>query len=281
MMLVKPMHAKFAQPIVHARGLFRSLAPGERKTQKLDITYSVGDTTIRFVGFEPLDSTDLRVLQAVVALATTGLRNVRCLLRDGRSQKHMLDAQGDGQEARTVAARFTLGALSDTAGFSRGGYSFRQIRASLLRLSNVTVHVSKPAFEGAFRLLGGYNLDKLSGELVVSINPVQTDAILGRQNYLRVNMDEVRKIQGAAAHLLHSRLHWLNQGDSRLVSLGTLCSYVYEGDEEGSTQRKRRWAVRRALKELVQIGWAVMEASPDMFRIHRPARAKYQGSSTD
>ncbi|WP_313818821.1 replication protein C, IncQ-type [Cupriavidus sp.] len=271
----KPTHAKFAQPIVHAHGLFRSLAPGERRTQKLDVTYAVGDATIRFVGFEPLDSTDLRVLQAVVALATSGLSNVRGLLRDGLSRKATLEPQGDAQEARTVAARFTLSTLAETAGFARGGSNFKLIRASLLRLSNVTVHLSKPAFEGAFRLIGGYGLDKLTGELIVSINPVQTDALLGRQNYLRVNMDEVRKIQGSAAHLLHSRLHWLNQGDSRAVSLDTLCSYVYEGTGDGSTMRKRRKAVRRALEELVRIGWAVMKASPTTYRIHRPARTSH------
>ncbi|ODV42373.1 replication protein [Cupriavidus sp. UYMMa02A] len=165
--------------------------------------------------------------------------------------------------------------MADTAGFARGGYSFRQIRASLLRLSNVTVQVLKPGFEGAFRLVGSYGLDELTGELVVSINPVQTDALLGRQNFLRVNMDEVRQIQGGAAHLLHSRLHWVNQGDSRPVSLDTLCSYVYEGTQDGSTLRKRRMAVRQALKELMRIGWTVTETSPGLYRIGRPPRARH------
>ena len=268
-----PTHAKVAQPIVHAPGLFRSLAPGERKKDKLDVTYVVGDVTVRFVGFEPLDSTDLRVLQGLIALATAGLRNIRRLLRDGQSLKASLDLKGDAQAERTVAARFTLASLADAAGFDRGGFGCKQIRASLQRLSNVTALVSRPEFEGAFRLVSGYRLDKHTGELVVSISPLGTTAILGRQGYLRLDMKEVRRIHGEVAHLIHGRLHWVNQGDRRPVSLDTLCSYAYAGVRTGSALRKRRMAVRQALKELVAVGWTVTETNPGTYLIGRPRRA--------
>ncbi|AIS86522.1 replication protein C, IncQ-type [Burkholderia pseudomallei] len=272
-----PTHAKLAQPIVHAPGLFHSLAPGERKRDKLDVTHVAGDTTVSFVGFEPLDSTDLRVLQGLIALATAGLRNIRRLLRDGQSLRTSLDLKGDAQDERTVAARFTLASLADMAGFDRGGFGCRQMRASLQRLSNVTVLVDRPEFEGAFRLVSGYRLDKHTGELVVSISPLGTTAILGRQGYLRLNMDEVRRIHGEVAHLIHSRLHWVNQGDRRPVNMDTLCSYAYVGVRTGSALRKRRMAVRQALKELMDVGWTVTEKYPGTYLIGRPRRASDQG----
>ncbi|MFD4837062.1 replication protein C, IncQ-type [Achromobacter sp. NPDC058515] len=265
-------HAKMAQQIVHAHGLFKSLAPGERRRTKLDVTLTVGDTAVRFIGFEPLDSTDLRVMQALVARTTVGLLDVGKMLSDAITLRPPLKLTGGALSEKVIAARFTLATLAETAGLAKnGGFVYRQLRSSLLRLSNVTVKVSRPPFEGSFHLIA-YRIDLDSGQIVVALNPLATGAVLGRSGFLSVNMEEVRRIHSPVAHLLHSRLHWINQGAERKVSLLTLCSYAYGEDlaARSSTQRKRQRAVRNALSELQSVGWNAIETYPGMFLINRP-----------
>ncbi|WAI84813.1 MULTISPECIES: replication protein C, IncQ-type [Achromobacter] len=266
-----------AHPIVHAHGLFRSLAPGERKQKKLDVTFTIEETSFRFMGFEPLDSRDLQVLQAIVALSTEGLRNVKGMLSDAAPIRSLLALTGDASSAPTVAAPLTLAKLAETAGFEKNcGFSYQKMRASLVRLANVTVLVKKPDFEGSYHLIAGHDIESRTGRLSIVLSPLATAAVLGRNGFLSTNMDEVRSLKSGAAHILHNRLHWINQGCRRKVGMQTLCSYIY-GDGEAPSivaQRKRQQSVRRALAELPGIGWAVVETEPSMFTISRPARGK-------
>lgn len=272
-----PPHAKMAHPIVHAHGLFRSLAPGERKQKKLDVTFNVEDAAVRFMGFEPLDSRDLQVLQAVVALSTEGLANAKSMLSDAAPIRSLLALTGDANSAPTVAIALTLAKLADTAGFEKNcGFSYQKMRASLARLSNVTVLVKRPGFEGSYHLIAGHGIESRTGRLSIILSPLATAAVLGHNSFLSTNMDEVRSLKSGAAHILHNRLHWINQGSTRKVGIQTLCTYVYGDDEAPSivAQRKRQQSVRRALAELPRIGWAVVEKEPSMFTIGRPARRK-------
>lgn len=65
MAVADPTYVKVPSLFIHAPGLFRSLQKGERTKLKLDITYDVALSTFHFSGPEPLDSTDLRVLQGI------------------------------------------------------------------------------------------------------------------------------------------------------------------------------------------------------------------------
>lgn len=272
----QPTHAKMSQLFVHAP-IFRNLKKGERKKQKLDVTYVLGDTTYKFTCFEPLDGIDLAVLQGLVALATVTLHwpssgGIKLLLRDGRSERSGLNLNGGALEQRTIAVRFNLSDLAQLVGYAdAGGSQYRTLRKSITRLSNVSVNVKHPGFEATYHLLGGYGLDTKTGEVLVGLNPSVTAAVLGKTGYLRIDIAEIRQLKSEAARLLHSRLHLINQGDSRVVGIDKLCEYVYADTLATPIAKKqRRQVVRKALQEISAMGWLVAEATPNAYRIGRP-----------
>lgn len=275
-------HAKMAQPFVHAP-LFRSLEKGQQKQLKLDITYTVKDakvgtmSTFRFWGPEPLGATDLRVLQGLVAVATGQSLvqgNTPERLGDDGSMRANLKLRGDALAHSVIAARFRLTAFAQTLGYVRPGRgTLSQLRDSIERLSAVTVVVRKPGFDGSYHILSGYERDTASDEVVVGLNPSLTAAVLGENEFLRVDFNEVRTLRSDAARLIHSRLHWINQGSRRPVSIETLCQYVYadESTASASTVRQRRRTVRLALKELAELGWGIEYTRPESVFVQRPA----------
>lgn len=274
-------YARMAQPFVHAP-LFRSFAKGEQARYKLDVTYQYSmrngsSSTYRFWGPEPLGATDLLVLQGLVAVATGRLSmpgGVKQMLRDGRSQRAQLVLTEDAYTERTVAARFVLYGFAIALGYSSpSGSTLERLRRSIERMSAVTVLAASPKFRGSFHLLSGYVEDSATGEVVVGLNPHLTGSVLARTGYLRVSFDEVRKLKTDAARLIHSRLHWINQGDSRVVGVPTLSEYVYCGARaSGSALSNRKATIHRAMRELDELGWGIDRLDAMQYRIARPAR---------
>src|SRR5690606_13949802 len=109
-------YAKMPSSIVHPPGLFASWPSGARQNQKLDVTYEVGEFTYRFWGPEPLDSTDLRVLQGLVAQATADIYDAKRMALEGRLLKSELsivvNAPADldlaAKARRALAVRFHI-----------------------------------------------------------------------------------------------------------------------------------------------------------------------------
>lgn len=277
-------HAKLPKPFVHAPGLFRNVSKKSERN-KLDITYETGDATFCFVGPEVLTATDLRVLQGLVAIATKRVYQplgVRQLLRDGRAERLGLALTGDAlthRKQHTIAVRVNLSVLASAVGYARpGGATRRMLRESIERLSCVTVSVRRPSFAGSYRIVSKCSIDTSTDELVVALNPILTTAILGKKEFLRIDIDEVQKLSSAAARLIHNRLHWINQGTSGFIALDTLCKYVYaDAPTTAVSTKKRRREVRDALQELVDLGWSVFdsEKGPGTYRIGRPPAQKW------
>lgn len=282
----EPTHAKMAQPFLHSP-LFRSLEKGQQKKLKLDVTYEVGVASFRFWGPEPLGVTDLRVLQGLVAMTTSQLPiegGVSRLLRDGRMQRKGLKMAGDALLQDTVAARFRLTTFAQAIGYVRPGQStLARLREAIVRLSAVTVLSRQPCFSGSYHILSGYFEDTNTGEVVVGLNPVLTAAVLGKNEFLRVDLSEVRRLKSDAARLIHSRLHWINQGAIRKVNMETLCGYIYANTPATpSGLANRKVAVRKAIAELRGLGWDATEYKTGSFTIRRPiikrkARSKGEG----
>ncbi|WP_144636089.1 replication protein C, IncQ-type [Bordetella genomosp. 13] len=270
-----PKHAKMAQSIIHAHGLFRSLAPGERKQTVLDATFGTSASLVRFTGPDPLDSRDLRVFQGVVALSTQGRVDVKSMMSAAIAIRPQLRLTGQAATSKVIATTFSLGTLAETAGFAKDcGFNYRQMTESLLRLSKVEVAVERPGFEGSFHLIAERGIESRTGRISIALNPLSTEAILQKGGFVSTRMDEVHRLKSGVARLLHHRLHWINQGVENSVGLQRLCSYAY-GDGAASSaaaQRKRQRAVQDALKELPTIGWQVDEPSPGMFDIRRPRK---------
>ncbi|EIU1333912.1 replication protein C, IncQ-type [Pseudomonas aeruginosa] len=271
-------HARHASSVCLAPGLFRSLKRGERKRQKLDVTYRHGEfECLRFVGFEPLGADDMRLLQVLVALAgPSGVilsadpsadlpKQLRSLLAP-----RFAAVNQDGLVVRTSITR-----LLKEAGLSDGGENVRAAKASLLRLSNVTVTVTRGAVQASFHLMS-HAFDESDGRLNACLNPSLADAVLGRRQHTYIDLAEVRAISSDPARLIHQRLcGWVDQGATRRVELGTLCSYVWpETTTNAHALKKRCQSVRQALAELRGLGWRFDEYGGQKYEVFRPARTK-------
>lgn len=277
--MVKPKH-----DLTHARhdpahclapGLFRSLKRGERKHSKLDVTYTFGkDESMRFVGFEPLGADDMRLLQGIVALCGPNgiLLTAEPTSETGRQLRLFLDPRFEAIQQDGLVVRESLTKLLSETGMTDSGNNIKALKASLLRMSSVTVLVTKGRRQAAFHLMS-HAFDKVDGRLWVALNPRIADAVLGHRPYARIDMAEVRAIQTDPARLMHQRLcGWIDPGKSGRVQLDTLCGYAWPSEVNSNAMKRRRGIARKALAELSAMGWAVSEYAKGKLEIKRPGQ---------
>lgn len=269
-------HARHEPAHVLAPGLFRTLKRGDRKHQKLDITYNHGDEVVRFIGFEPLADDDLRVLVGIVALAGLNgkLLTPEPKTKTGKELRERLETKLDAANQDGLVVRESLTKLLREIGLTDGSDNIKSLKASLVRMSNVNVVVTRGNRQASFNLMS-YALDEGTGKLWIALNPRVTAAVLGKTQYRRFEMDEVRAIRSGPTLIMHNRLcGWINQGKSGRIDLDTLCSYIYQEKTSDNTMRKRRWSTRKALSELASLdGWNVTEYARGKFKIKRPVES--------
>lgn len=255
-------HARHDPAHCLAPGLFRSLKRGDRKQMKLDVTYQYADNEqARFIGFEPLGADDMRLLQGLVALS-----GPKGIILTPSPKADIFDAAT--QDALVVQESLTR--LLSEIGLTAGGDNLKGIKASLVRMSNVTVIVTKDGKQASFHLMS-HALDEADGRLFVALNPRITEAILGRRAYTWIDMAEVRGLESDPARFMHQRLcGWINTGKAGRVALDTLCGYVWPNEINENAMRKRRSVARKALNELAALGWTIKEYAKDKWEISRP-----------
>ncbi|WP_343245238.1 replication protein C, IncQ-type, partial [Xanthomonas perforans] len=178
-------------------GLFRSLKRGERKKLKLDVTYHYAENAqARFVGFEPLGADDMRLLQGLVALG--GPKGIILTPEPSgdlpKQLRLLLEPKFDAVRQDALVVRESMTSLLGEIGLTDGGDNIRAIKACLLRMTNVTVMVTKGLKHKSFHLMS-HDFDEEDGRLFVALNPQITEAILGRRPHTRIDMAEVRSLQ--------------------------------------------------------------------------------------
>jgi hypothetical protein len=173
--------------------------------------------------------------------------------------------------AFSVRVDTTFVALAEAIGM-QGGSAPARIRTAVKLLHGVSIEVASESrafvMEHLIKRLEG----RKGGSVHVELSPALALAVLGSPGeYLRVDMDEVRRLRSDPARLLHHRLHWVNAGETRSVRIDTLVGYVYPEPAEGATLRKRRKRVREALDELQNfLGWAITFPRADLVMVGRP-----------
>jgi len=265
-------HARHDRSHCLAPGLFRSLKRGTRKNEKLDVSYCHGQEQIRFIGFEPLGADDLRLLQGIVALAgPSGVTLSPNPTADAPKElRRLLETKQKAQEMNALMVSCHVGRLLAETGMSDGGKNIETLKASLVRLSNVTVIASCRKQVASFRLLS-FAFDAASSHLHVGLNPRLADAVVGNRPYARIDMGEVRCLKSDVARLIHQRLcAFINPGRSQRVGLPVLSSYVWPESGTSATNRQRRHRVRKALREISVCGWTVNEVGRNMVDFRRP-----------
>ena len=273
-------HARHDPAHCLAPGLFRSLKRGERKRIKLDVTYTYGNDSIRFWGPEPLGADDLRVLQGLVAMAATSGTNGRGIIlskepktKEGQQLRLLLELKWDALEKDTLVAKGSIGQLAREIGYAdEGGSQFKTIRDSIERLWAVSVIVERDGRRQGFRILSDYASDEVECKIFVALNPRLAEAVMGERPHARIDMNEVRALRTDPARLIHQRLcGWIDPSKSGRVEIDTICSYVWPDlVSNPNTVKTRRQVARKALGELVGLGWTVHEYAPGKWEITRP-----------
>lgn len=256
-----------------APGLFRSLKRGDRKKLKLDVTYDYGEEKVRFIGFEPLGADDLRVLQGLIAMSgPSGLiLRPEPKTQGGQQLRLRLDPKWDAVDEDALVIKGSYTRLAREIGYGDSGKSFALIRDCIERLWSVSVIVEKDGRRHGFRILSEYASDERDGQLFVALNPRLAQAVTGGRPFTRINLDEVRDLTSDPARLIHQRLcGWIDPGKSGRVSIDAICGYVWPGLASPEAMKKRRQTARKALSELVAVGWTVSEYSKGKWKIERP-----------
>ncbi|NDU92820.1 MAG: replication protein C [Ferrovum sp.] len=272
-------HARHDPACCLAPGLFRSLKRGERKKQKLDITYNHGMDTIRYWGPEPLGALEMRVMQGLVAMAAVSGDSGRGIMlcsgtesKTGQALRRSLDLRWESQAEDAMVVQCSFRQLAREVGADEGGSQIKFIRGCLERLYAVTIIVESDGKRHGFRMLSKYSSDVNTEKLCVALNPRLAQAIMGERPYTRISMDEVRQLRTDPASLIHQRLcGWIDPGKTGRATLDTLCGYVWPDDATPEAMKKRRQSARRALAEIAMLsGWVVSEYSSGKFAVKRP-----------
>lgn len=273
------------QYLTHARhdpshcltpGLFCSLPRGQRKKRKLDVKHIQGGTLFEFSGPEPLAVDDLRVMQALVAMATDGMvLSPEPQTEGGRQLRLSLETRWDAAQSDAVVIRGSFRAVAQIAGYANPNDTAK-VRRCIERLWKTSVIVQVGNLRYGFRMLSEYAGETRTrdGRLYVAMNPLIAHAVFGGENtkYIYISMEEVRGLKTDPARLIYQRLcGWVDPGGaSKQVALDTLCSYVWPDEAKPETMKRRRQKTRRALDELADVGWTIREYGQNKWRIKRP-----------
>lgn len=279
--MVDLSHARHDRAHVLAPGLFRSLAPGDRKRLKLDVVYDYGDDErLEFGGKEPLGVLEMRVLQGIVAMAGPEgliLEN-EDHASDGAKQLMLsLFEPADSivkaarEKPTSLIVRDSLRHLAREIGLAESGTNLKHIRQGIERLFGVTVFVQQGKRRFGTRLLSSYASDEETGDLFVALNPRLASAILGRTPHARIDLAEARALESDPARLIHQRLSgWIDPGKSGEIGVDKLAGYVWPEEATETQIRWRRAKVRKAVAEIGAAGWRIEELRKDFWRLIRP-----------
>ncbi len=239
--------------------IFTPLRRGDRP--RLDVTLTVGDTTLRVVAPWVLGIDDLGVLLALLRLALlperSGHPSARPQTPVGSQLASELDVrQLDEWETRVVDT--SLREIGRTAGRGTGGANLRAVTQSLMRLATVTVFVRSSRATLSAHILGWSGID-LDGRVRVALHPHVAAAVVGGPA-TRVDMHAWRALHGEVARRLLVWLSaWLRADQTRAIRLDSLANHVWADDPtDRRSASKRRATIRDSLGEIDRLdGWTV------------------------
>lgn len=200
-----------------------------------------GALRYRFVGPQ-LGPVELRVLNGLVAFSA--MQNPPDAAPEGADSLDHVELL----LSRNASVKTTNNQLAQAIGYQAdSGSAHASNRKALERLFAVAVFISRtdaPVGKGmaAGHLLTQSKSREASKSIVVNLCPILAAAVFGGPGeYLRVNLDEVRRLKSDPALLLHRRLHYLRPGaKARPVGLDTLVGYVWSEEATANTRCKRR-----------------------------------------
>lgn len=242
-----PAFAWMPRAIMHAPGLFRSPESAARDGS-FELMHTIESQDFHFTG-PVLGGNDFWVLLGIVSRA----RFDRRYRPPEGSQLDRLRALA-GVCSRVQLKHAELAAAIGLRGNSAPGL----IRQSLQRLCEIrltVVEAGEALTMPLLRMVDSLGSDAKRSSLTIELCPVLTLALLGdRGCYLRVNMEEVRKLKSNPVRVLFGRLHWINVGEERWAGLETLERYIWPHEAPSQdAKRRRRARLLGFLQELAKV----------------------------
>ena len=293
-------HARHDPAICQTAGLFRSI-PKRKITnfQSFTLVYTFKKGFVNFDILKPLGAFDLRVFQGIVAMCGPDGYNLSChpktlegkflrkalgLETENESDLDNSDISVGWEKRDTLMIRFKPCRLLAEIAMADNGQNIGRLKSSLLTMGKIPIHVHCDGDEFTGQLMSCFIPKTEKKERwAVAVNPFMAAAILGSRPHIRINMEEVRSLRSDPGRLIHQRLcSFINIGESKWLTAKVLTTYVWpEGSVSPSTERTRMEIVRKALRELIFLGWTVKETGKDKYLIGRPpCKNRYNADKT-
>ncbi|OGT89289.1 MAG: hypothetical protein A2286_07840 [Gammaproteobacteria bacterium RIFOXYA12_FULL_61_12] len=260
-------------------GLFRSFKSGVERP-KFNAVHDFGDgRRLEFSGPDQLGADDLRVLQGLVSMALKSHKIIPPETNDPAEQgaRKQLELEHEAHYMDSVLVKGSFADLAREIG-QVDLDDTQPLRKCVERMWKVSVIAEVKTAQGrsrrGFRLIAGYGSDEKgqAGQLRVGMNPQIAEIMLGRSpKHTRIDMSEVRALKSDSARLIHQRLcGWVDPGKHSKATIDTICGYAWAEEDKGA-MRMRRTRARKALQELIALGWQAEEYERGKYKITRPA----------
>lgn len=252
--------------------VYRSFPKGKRPSG-LFVEYTHGGTEFLITGGDWLDVRDQSILLACVGLA--GLHssqqtheNNPLLTLAPCSDPQPLE---DKKTVEFTATRYTL---LKAANIPTRDDDYDRLKESLHRLGQISCMERK---NGGERLSHWLTYDAAPNERVQIVLNWRFAHAMSDGHYVKICMQERRKLSGETAKLLHAAFSGVIREGSKgyWTGLDTVSQRIYGPiSKVRSTQRSRRLEVQGALEEIAgKIGWRLEfrgEGARSQFQIYRP-----------
>lgn len=244
--------------------------------------------------FSPMSAFALRVLHALAGMLQLSFRGeiTSFSIEDVRQARPGAEAawarMGKGAPAFgdfLTTIRTSSRQLAEAVGENTSGPALKRVYEALKQLSEVMIHMKNPVTdtEVSTPLI---QAGRQGGEIVIVVNPRMVKTVAQRTvgAFTVLSARDVRAMRGQATVLLYTRLCAIvNAGDTRSIGQDKLEMYIWGKalevtPDNGGARKARGRAVRRALAELEEFGWRVVEIRPQrgqradrpVFQITRP-----------
>lgn len=276
-------YAKHDPATCMARGLFQPIFG--RRPKGVDHVANYSGMTMTYRCHWQLGPDDLRTLQGLLALASPvdkpNMLTAESNLTHHRQLRLALNLKGTAKDDLSLVVEGSYYLLAREIGLlSDGGKTYRLLRESIDRLSAVNVLVEKNGKSCASNLLA-YASEEKTRNLVVALNPRLTAAVLGARmdangSHTRIDLTEVRAIQGSITRILHQYLSALiNPGESRTLQAATMMGQIWPGPATQRAQQKQRNRLHDAIEELRGLEWQYQRVAGNRAVIAKGHYLKY------
>lgn len=250
---------------IHVAPQFRPIKRGRRR-EKLERKYVYKSGAELDISLsEECDIADQSLLYAILGMCLNQDRGK--LLRaepetdEGKRLREKLNINGKVINYDSILLKTNRYELNEEMGKIRASKNRGWILKSLKRLSHIRFDYEDERYVWGFNLLS-YSYDKLTHEILISVNPLSAYVILQNKGYVHIHRQERHALDGDEAKALHSVLAGLvDPGDSCSLSADMLADKVYARyDEEISVHmaKHRRKAIVEAGRKVNDLdGWSV------------------------